>query len=158
MSKYTIVGYLDDTQVDTLVNLAKPMYFVEAHGSRRRVGRNGPNALSMYSVTKWFNWNKAQREVFREHFPEVYRDKIVQGWFLKYPKDIGFLDIMDAWANTPYCGTIVAISLRDNQSMKIEDTLVTLQKGEIIKFHLGTTHSVPRVKDEHLWACLMVRI
>lgn len=144
-------------QVDLLTELAKEVKFTNATGYRRRVGVNGTKALSIYHYSKWFDWNSKQRAAYRKAWTEEQLSVVVQGWFIRYPKRTGFLDEIDAWIDKPNSGTILGISLEDGQVIKVDGKLHTVNKGEVIKFNVSLIHSVPKVRETNLWACIMIR-
>lgn len=144
-------------QVTLLTDLAKELKFTNATGSRRRVGANGTEALSTYHYSKWFDWTAKQRATYRKAWTDEQLKTVVQGWFVRYPKRTGFLDEMNVWVDKPNSGTILGISLEDGQVIKVDGKLHTVNKGEVIKFNVSLIHSVPKVRETNLWACIMIR-
>jgi hypothetical protein len=147
---------LDNTkeEVEALLALSRQVKFHAAEGYRRRVGANGPNALSRYNVSKWFDWTHAQREAFRPNFPEPLQRKAIQGWFLDIPKGTGFLDLMDYWVGKELSGSVVCTALR-KQTILLNRTPLTLEVGEQITFKLDVLHEIKPSKHGQLWACIM---
>lgn len=144
-----------ETELEELETLSKEVKFQKAVGHRRRVGANGPNALSRYNVAKWFDWTHAQRELYRTKFPEPIQGKILQGWFLDIPRGTGFLDLMDYWVGKPLSGTVICTALK-NQSIYLDHKEIKVKKGQQIGFNLQTLHELKPSKDGQLWACVMI--
>ena len=124
-------------------------------GQNRRVGANGVDHMSVYTYSKWHTWNRLQKTQFKQSFgPEV--DTAVIGWFLQFPPITGFLDLMTAWVDTKTAaGTIVAYALDNNQTIILNNTPVTVNKGEGIKFSLRVPHEIRQSPAGQKWACLM---
>ncbi|AEH03580.1 hypothetical protein AVT69_gp155 [Pseudomonas phage PhiPA3] len=147
---------LTEAELETLLTLKDQVPFKIATSYKRRMGENGNKALSIYNYSKWFEWTKPQRELFKEGFSNDALDKAVQGWFLELPAGKGFLDRMTTWVDKPGSGTIIATALKD-QDILLDDKSVHLKKGEQIGFHLSTIHQIAPSKEGQLWACIMVR-
>lgn len=147
---------LTESEVENAIELSKEVKFREAFGSRRRVGRNGQNALSKYNYSKWFEWNKKQRDTFKTFFSKEVIDQAVQGWFLEIPAGSGFLDVMDYWVGKPLSGRVIATALKE-QVFHLEGKGVQLSPGEQIGFSLTSLHEIKPSPEGQLWACVMIR-
>lgn len=141
-------------EVESLLELSTQVKFQAAEGYRRRVGANGPNALSRYNVAKWFDWTHDQREQFRVAFPVPLQRKAIQGWFLEIPRGTGFLDLMNYWVDKPLSGSVVCTALK-NQTILLNNTPIKLVKGQQITFKLDVLHEIKPSKEGQLWACIM---
>lgn len=148
---------LTKAELEKAIKLSEEVKFTEATGSRRRNGLNAPNVLSCYNYSKWFSWNKTQRETFRSFFSESVLEQAVQGWFLEIPKGKGFLDVMDYWVDKPMSGEVVATALKD-QNFVLDGKVIMLKAGDQIGFSLRTLHEIRKNnKSGQLWACVMIR-
>ena len=121
-----------------------------------RLGTNNYSGLSKYSVSKWKSWTRTQRSTFKDCFIADDINKSVIGWFLKFPANTGLLDEMNAWDGEAVAGTVVAYSLDDNNTINIDGTLVTCDRGQGVEFSLTNTHSISIAGVERNWACLML--
>lgn len=152
---YKRLHTLSEEAVAALLEIQQNVTFTSATGSRRRVGKNTVNALSIYNYSKWFNWKHAQREAFRKQLPAQQTDLAKQVWFLDIPAGKGFLDVMTYWVGTEHqCGKVCAYALRD-QTIHISGADIHLEKGEGIYFCLSEIHSINPSKDGQMWACTM---
>lgn len=145
---------LTETELKELEVLKGEVKFHKAEGYRRRVGANGPNALSRYNVSKWFDWTHAQRETFRSKFPLPLQRKILQGWFLELPRGTGFLDLMNYWVGKHMSGSVVCTALKD-QTVHLDGNPIKVKRGQQITFKLSTLHELKASKEGQLWACIM---
>jgi hypothetical protein len=143
---------IDEATVQDLISLSEQ---VEFSGPWHRVGANGPDRMSVYQQSRWYSWTKSQRDVFAAAFSSEDMDWAAVGWFLKFPPQTGFLDVMDFWVDKPYAGTIVAVSLSDNNDGYVAGEEIILQPGEKIEFSLKNLHEVRESENERLWACIM---
>ncbi len=154
---YTRLKTLSEDAVASLLTIKQNVKFTAATGSRRRVGKNTVNALSIYNYSKWFIWKHQQREVFRSCLPSKQTARARQVWYLEIPPGNGFLDVMTYWVgNGKQCGKVCAYALRD-QTIRISGVDVHLTKGEGIHFCLSEVHSISPSKDGQLWACTMIQ-
>lgn len=152
---YKRLQSLSEEAVAKLLEIEQNVTFTAATGSRRRVGKNTVQALSIYSYAKWFNWTHAQREAFRACLPTKQTALAKQVWYLDIPPRTGFLDVMTYWVGTgERCGKVCAYALRD-QTIRIAGADVHLEKGEGIYFCLSEIHSISPSKEGQLWACCM---
>lgn len=119
-----------------------------------RLGASGINNISVYEQSKWTTWTREQKLTFKEVMGS-FVEKAIVGWFLKFPANSGFLDTMNAWAESKSAGTIVAYALKDGQNIWINGSEVTVNKGEGIKFNLKHIHEVKPSNNDQIWACLM---
>ena len=121
-----------------------------------RLGVNNYDNLSKYEFSKWKNWNREQRSNFKSCFASEDIDKTVIGYFLKFPANTGFLDEMNAWQDAKAVGTIIAYSLTENNSITIDNQVVSVNRGQGVEFSLTNSHSVSTSATEGNWACLML--
>lgn len=147
---------LTENELEKAIALSGQVKYRLSTGSRRRVGRNGVNALSMYNYAKWFDWNKTQRTEFKSFFSPEVINKAVQGWFLEIPPGKGFLDVMDYWVDKPLSGRVVATALKA-QTFYIDNKAVFLKAGDQIGFSLISLHEIKPSSEGQLWACVMIR-
>lgn len=155
--KYKIFKTTTAENADALLALSKDVGFRASGGSRTRIGANGEKALSIYSYSKWLRWNRHQRKIFKDNFHPGQIDRATQCWFLEFPAETGFLDIMNTWVDDPFPASIVSMSLKDGQIIDIDGEEVVVNKGELIGFKLSVLHSVPKTKEGQIWACTMSR-
>lgn len=125
--------------------------------SRMRIGANGQKRLSVYKDTRWFKWSPTQRQRFKDAFPNEMHTKALVGYFLEFPKDVGFLDEMDAWVATGEAAAIiVAHALKDGQNIVISGKKIILNAGDGIAFRVSKIHEVKPSEFDALWANTMV--
>jgi len=147
---YKIETQLTADAIDSLESLLQE---IEFKSNDIRPGVNAPEIMSVYTHAKWYDWNRQQKNTFKNAFGDHINTAVV-GWFITFPES-GFLDIMDYWQNLPSAGFVVAYSLTDNNSIKIGNDSVILQKGEGISFSLKELHEVSAESFERRWACVM---
>jgi len=140
-------------QEETVAQLEALMGELNLSQNDIRPGMNAPEVMSVYKHSKWYDWNRLQKNKFKELLGSEV-DKAVVGWYLSLPVN-GFMDKMDYWQQMVSAGTVVAYSLTDNNSIIVGDSTVTLQRGEGIKFHLKELHEIKVANFERNWACLM---
>lgn len=145
---------LNNTNLNTLLSLKSSVVFTR---DEMRLGHNRTANLSEYSSSKWKDWTKLQRDQFKNCFDRQYVDNSIIGWFLNFPADVGFLDLMKTWENSNNCGTIVAYSF-ENQDIFLEGNQISLLAGEGIKFKLNVAHEIKKSSLDRNWACLMLMI
>jgi hypothetical protein len=121
-----------------------------------RLGVNNYSNLSKYEVSKWKGWTRTQRSTFKSCFADEDINKAVIGYFLKFPANTGLLDDMNAWDGESVAGTIVAYSLTDNNTITIDNQVISLDRGQGVEFSLTNIHSVSTSSAERNWACLML--
>lgn len=119
-----------------------------------RLGANGIERLSNYSHSRWFDWSADQRTAFKNAFGSE-TDKALVGWFLKFPANTGFLDLMTYWQDKIMAGNIIAYALNDNQRIWLNDTEILVNRGEGVKFSLKIPHEVKVSNSPQNWACVM---
>jgi len=119
------------------------------------IGVNGYSRLSVYNTSKWYDWSRQQKQEFKSCFENTLSNKAIIGWFLKFPKDTGFLDKMEYWKKTNSAGIVLAYAMRDDQEIYLDETKVSVNEGEGIAFSLRTTHEIKSKITEQNWACLM---
>lgn len=125
--------------------------------SRMRIGASGQSKLSVYKDTRWFKWSPEQRQRFKDAFPNKMHTKALVGYFIEFPKNGGFLDEMDAWADQgDAASVIIAHALKDGQNIVISGEKVVLNAGEGIAFKISKVHEVKPSEFDALWANTMV--
>lgn len=127
---------------------------VEFTNKDRRLGNSGLDKMSIYNYSKWKSWNRHDVQKFKQAFEQNLVEKSLIGWFLEFPADTGFLDLMTTWVGKD-CGIISAFSLVDNQSIWLDGEEVNLKQGEGIEFSLSIPHEVKQSAARQQWACLM---
>jgi hypothetical protein len=159
MSDYVHLPKLETEAVTALRTLYAEFNPRLATGRRLRMGANAAENLSVYKDTQWFTWTAAQRQRFKDAFnnsPHVA--KALTGYFLEFPKKVGFLDLMNTWVSQgDRSAIIVAYAMNDAQQILINDTKVVLNAGEGIAFHISQLHEVKKSKRDALWANTMVQ-
>lgn len=143
---------LESSTVTTLTNLMSSVNFTDKN---IRLGAGGIDNRSVFTYSKWYDWNRTQKNNFKDCFQSSVIDTTLVGWFLKFPANTGFLDLMDNWVETPEAGTVLAYALKDNQKIVLDGTEVTVAKGAGIKFKLSVPHKIETSASGQDWACLM---
>lgn len=130
--------------------------FATSH--RLRMGANLGAKPSVYKDTRWFKWNADQRLRFKNAFDNRdHVSKALVGYFLEFPKNVGFLDVMTTWADLGERAAIIAaFALNDGQHIEINGNKVVLNAGEGIAFHVSQIHEVKKSKLGAVWANTMV--
>lgn len=154
---YVLLKPLTSEKVESLLALKSEVKFSDSSGSRMRLGKNGPDACSVYNYSKWFSWTHAQRETIKSILPENQTSKSVQTWFLDIPAKKGFLDVMTAWEGRPNSGKVLAYALGDDQVIWLAGSPIRVKKGEGIGFCLSVIHQIKTSPSGQLWACMMIR-
>lgn len=149
---YKILSAINEQNHSTLLNLFSQVRFSDAG---IRLGENGHNKRSVLTYSKWYNWNREQRSSFKGCFDASQIESAVVGWFLCFPKDIGFLDLMKTWQNQTMAGVITAYSLEADQSIILDGNRISLDRGQGINFSLKIPHEVTPCNFDQKWACLM---
>lgn len=139
---------------ETVVELYELQNRVQFVNTDRRLGSSGLQKMSVYSYSKWKTWNRIDVSSFKGSFDKSIIDKSIIGWFLKFPPNTGFLDLMTTWVGKD-SGVISAFSLEDNQKIWLDGKEITVNKGEGIEFSLSVPHEIKSEKFEQKWACLM---
>lgn len=147
---YDKITRLNDESLEILQNLISQVPF---RSDNIRIGVNKTSNKSVYSESKWYNWNRQQKIQFKEAMGSLV-DTAVVGWFIKFPQN-GFLDKMDYWLDKTSAGTIVAYSLNNNNKIIMQDQEVKCDLGEGISFSLKQIHEIKPESFERNWACLM---
>lgn len=119
-----------------------------------RLGMNGPDVLSVYTYSKWYDWTSSDRQAFKSCFKKEYSNNAIVGWFLNFPAHEGFLDKVDYWVGARMAGNIIAYATTDAEIV-INDKIVKLHRGEGVTFSLREYHEVRKSATEANWACLM---
>lgn len=149
-------GKIPTTDVTRLRQVAEAVTFIEAKSIRRRVGANGINNLSVYNYSRWYRWPNRMRQHFKAcHFTPAV-EKALVGWFLDIPAGGGFLDRMITWIDKPMAGTVIAVSLQDDQRILINEEEHIVNEGEIIGFSLRCVHEIKPSVNGQKWANIMV--
>jgi hypothetical protein len=158
MSDYVNMPKLEPEAVAQLVELYREINPPVAKSHRVRMGMNIGKVISHYRDTRWFRWTAKQRKLFKDLFGN--RDHVrrgLVGYFLGFPANDGFLDVMDTWADQgDRAAVIVAYALFDGQSIWLNGERIILQAGEGIAFRISVVHEVKRSKLEAVWANTMV--
>jgi len=151
---YEKLTKLNDTSLNILLSLKSSIALTQ---NEVRLGHNRADNLSEYRFSKWKDWTKSQRDQFKNCFDSQYVDRSVIGWYLNFPANTGFLDLMTTWKNSTNCGTIVAYSF-ENQEIFLEGNGISVMAGEGIKFKLNVAHEIKKSSLDRNWACLMLMI
>lgn len=152
MSTHKQLISLTSETVSKLSNLSDN---VQYSSKIEHLGVNGCDRPSVYISSKWYDWTRQQKQEFKICFDSAYTDAALIGWFLKYPKDTGFLDRTEYWKNTNSAGIVLAYALNDGQDIHLDDVKVPVLKGQGIAFSLRIPHEVKAKNTEQRWACLM---
>lgn len=128
---------------------------IELNSRNIRPGANAEKRLSIYKSSRWYEWNRTQKNHFKALMPTNYVNQSVVGWYLHFPANTGFLDLMTAWQDTPVAGHIVAYALTSAEII-INGETVRVQAGDGIAFCLSEPHEVKPKAYEQNWACLML--
>lgn len=151
---YKKLETLTKTKLTKLQTLFSQVTFTDKN---RRVGANGLAKMSIYTYSKWTSWTRIEKAAYKECFNVKFIDKAVVGWFLHFPKDTGFLDVMNYWLDEPVAGIIVAYAL-DDQEIIIDNEIVKVAAGEGIEFSLKQLHEIKPASKDQNWACLMTLV
>lgn len=149
---YTKLSKLNQDKIEFLEMLSKQVTY---RNNNIRMGANGPEKASVYLYSKWFDWDRNQRKAYKSCFDPALSGNAIMGWFLKFPKDTGFLDLMTYWVNHQLSGTVVSFAL-SNQEILLNGEKVPVLSGEGIKFSLKIPHEIKSSNTETTWACLML--
>jgi hypothetical protein len=159
MTEFAHLPKLEPEAVEALRALYTEFNPRFATSMRRRVGANVAENLSVYKDTRWFKWTADQRKRFKDAFanrPSV--TKALVGYFLEFPKNDGFLDLMNTWVDAgDRAAIIVAYALKDGQNITINDEKHILNAGDGIAFRVSCLHEVKKSKLDALWANTMVQ-
>lgn len=137
--------------LDALQTLANAVSYTNKN---IRVGASGANRMSKYVYSRWYDWNRQQKVTFKNSFSAEQANNALVGWFLKFPANQGFLDLMDYWVDKPMAGIVVAYALTNN-NIVINGNQISVKSGEGIKFSLKHPHEIRVSPSEQRWACLM---
>lgn len=148
---------LSKEKLSTIQELASRTTLYPAVGSRRRIGANGANALSVYNYDRWFGWSSVDRKTFKSVFPEEVIDRAIVGHFLEIPEG-GFLDVMTAWVDTTQAGYMVSFNIgEEDATIIVSGKEVVVPVGGSVSFSLAEVHSIPKKSSgRDLWACVML--
>lgn len=149
---YTKLIKLSDEKILFLDNLSNQVSY---RTNNIRVGANGPEKMSVYSYSKWFDWNRIQRRDYKSSFSSELSNEAMMGWFLKFPQTVGFLDLMTYWIGNKLAANVASFALKD-QEIIINGQKIPVLRGEGIKFSLAVPHEIKPSNHEMKWACLML--
>lgn len=153
---YKILDNLTEENKNALLSLKNEVPMHAASSSNRRMGANGHNNLSVYNFSKYLNdWNRHQRKIFMDNFPDPADEKAVVKWFLEFPENTGHLDTMTVWENEPDTPWVTSYNLKGIGNIILGDEEVIVPEGQGISFRLTTVHSIPKTTSGTLWACVM---
>jgi hypothetical protein len=158
MPDYIHLQKLPEESVAQLLALYSEFSPPFATSHRLRMGANLGAKPSVYKDTRWFKWTAEQRQRFKTAFDNrAHVAKALVGYFLEFPKNVGFLDVMTTWAELgERSAIIVAYAINDGQHIVINSNKVVLNAGEGIAFHVSQIHEVKKSKLDALWANTMV--
>lgn len=149
---YKTLPQLSPATLQTFDTLVQQVSFTN---NNIRLGANGTEKVSKYFYSRWFDWNNAQRISFKNCFGTA-ADNALVGWFLTFPANTGFLDLMTYWQDKVMAGVVVAYALEDNQKIWLDGKELIFNKGEGLKFNLKVLHEVKNSNMQQKWACLML--
>lgn len=149
---YEKLSNLNSNQLDALQNLCGSVSFTDKN---IRMGASGTTRISKYVYSRWYDWNRQQKLTFKNSFDPYYSDNALVGWFLKFPANQGFLDLMNYWTDKKMAGNVIAYSLTNN-TIVINSNQIAVKTGEGIKFSLKNPHEIRVSPAEQRWACLML--
>lgn len=152
---HTRLTPLSNETLETLGKLRRTVPAPTRATGRLHLGSNGVNRLSVYNVSTWFAWSRQQRQTLKQLLPSAFVDRAINGWFLEFPPEDGFLDRMTQWEGQVTTGSIVAYSLQDGQEFWIDDEPHTFDRGEGVAFPLNSVHEVLPSNDGQQWVCLL---
>lgn len=149
---YEKLTNLNSNQLDALQQLFGNVDFTDKN---IRVGASGTTKMSKYVHSRWYDWNRQQKTSFKNCFNPAYSENALVGWFLKFPANQGFLDLMNYWVDKKMAGVVVAYALTNN-TIIINSNQISVKAGEGIKFSLKNPHEIRVSPAEQRWACLML--
>jgi hypothetical protein len=149
---YTKLPKLNEQHISDLTQL---MSEVQYSDKGIRMGANGIEKLSKYHYSKWYDWTRPQKQRFKDSLGTELIDQAVVGWFLKLPKNTGFLDLMNYWVDKKMAGVIASYALSD-QDIWINNEKITVLRGEGIRFSLKNPHEIKISTKDQNWACVML--
>lgn len=148
--------HLTKKAVTELVNIASNAVWESSTSIRRRTGANGMDNPSMYQTWKWYRIPRAFKSTIIDLSPKNIWDKTFMFFFRKFEKDVGLLDTMTNWVGTKNVTSFLAVALGDKQQIIIDGELIVLDAGDSVTFNITHEHSVPKVKEDALWAIWMI--
>ena len=151
---YTILDTLPEPTVVALEQIKTEVTF---SNTKIRPGLNAPDRMSVYNYSKWTAWDRTQRNAVKEMFDPWLVDHALVAWFLEFPKNRGFLDVMNYWQNQPTAGKITAYALTD-QDIVLDNERVTVDRGQGIHFGLKTLHEIKGKAKDQVWFCFMTLV
>jgi len=149
---YTKLTKLDPSKISILENLKSQVPY---RSDNIRVGASGNNKMSIYSYSKWFAWSRIQRNEFKQAVGKELADQAMAGWFLNFPANRGFLDLMTYWQDKVMAGRVISYALAD-QDIWLNGQKITILKGEGIQFSLKIPHEIKQSSRDQAWACLLL--
>lgn len=148
---HTKLTKLSEDKIAFLENLSDR---VDYRSNNIRVGASGPSKMSVYSYSKWYDWNRNQRRDYKACFIPEVSEPAMMGWFLKFPQSTGFLDRMTYWVGNRLAANVTVFALKD-QEIILDNNIIRVPKGEGLKFNLAIPHEIKLSQTEMRWACLM---
>jgi hypothetical protein len=152
---YRILDKLPQSDIDKLIDLQLSVEMKDATSHRRRMGVNRMNRPSVYSYSRYLTWNKSQRDIFYESFPNKFVSKSIVSWFVLYPKTIGLLDRLEQWMMEKSPAWITSYNLYGSGQITMNKTDIKVEVGSGITFPLNIPHEVKESGEDSLWACVM---
>lgn len=146
---------LTNLPIENLQKLQELSRIVIYKNKIEHLGVHGYQRLSIYTNSKWYDWTRQQKQEFKSCFETDYVNKAIIGWFINYPKEVGFLDRTEYWKTTNSAGIVLAYALTDGLDIHLNDTRVTVNQGEGIAFSLRIPHEIKAKTVDQRWACLM---
>lgn len=148
---YKTLPQLSPATLQTFDTLVQQVSFTN---DNIRLGANGTEKVSKYFYSRWFDWTDTQRAEFKHCFSATASKPLV-GWFLTFPANTGFLDLMTYWQDKVMAGVVVAYALENNQKIWLNGKEVTLDRGQGLEFSLKVLHEVKSSPIQQKWACVM---
>jgi hypothetical protein len=149
---YEMLPKLEDSKIDQLKELRSVVPF---NNQKIRLGAGGADRRSVFYRSKWYDWTKAQMNQFKSCFESSMIEQSVIGWFMHLPKDLGFMDVMNRWVDSPMAGVVVGYALEDGMEVWINGQCIPVPKGQGIRFSLKHLHEMKNKNFDQNWACLM---
>lgn len=145
---YELLDPISDESVDALKALMSDVAFRDddSHG------------VNVVETSKWLEWSREQRALYKSLLPEAYIEKALVGSFLHVPADTGYLEPQTAWVNASMAGVMYSYALEDDLEIIIGDDTVVVEKGQGVKFSLKEVHEIKTKSTDQNWACLMLMI
>lgn len=152
-----ILNLLTPAQCDALLFAAYDAleHFRKSEGVYRRMGANGPKALSTYRTLKYWDFTGSIKEVFNDTLPENILTQFNEAWFLYFPKD-GFLDEYQSIKPLFNC---LSIPLKDGGKFTIYENNKPVhhknQAGRGYLYSLDNKHKVTKTPTDQMYLCFL---